>query len=52
MFQRDGDDGLRAPFSQKNSEGQRKVSSTKQGLNFSNIFINCTAIIVLEYFLY
>lgn len=29
IFQRDGEDGLRATFVQKNSEGQARVYSTK-----------------------
>ena len=33
IFQRDGEDGLRAEFSQKDFEGQAKVSSTKHVLN-------------------
>lgn len=33
IFQRDGEDGLRATFAQKNSEGQARVSSTKRVLD-------------------
>mgnify|MGYP003692193283 CR=1 FL=1 len=33
IFQRDGEDGLRAAFSQKDFEGKAKVSSTKQILD-------------------
>ena len=33
IFQRDGEDGLRAEFSQKDFEGQAKVSSTNQVLD-------------------
>ena len=33
IFQRDGEDALRAEFSQKDFEGQAKVSSTKQVLD-------------------
>ena len=33
IFQRDGEDGRRAEFSQKDFEGQAKVSSTKQVLD-------------------
>ena len=32
IFQRNGEDGLKSAFSQKNFEGQTKVSSTKQVL--------------------
>ena len=41
IFQRDGEDGLRAEFSQKGFEGQAKVSSTKQFLDllFLNVWI-------------
>ena len=33
IFQRDGEDGLKSTFSQKNFEGQARVSSKKQILD-------------------
>ena len=35
IFQRNGEDGLKSAFSQKNFEGQARVSSKKQILDFS-----------------
>lgn len=33
IFQRDGEDGMRATFAQKNSEGQARVSTTNRVLD-------------------